>query len=201
MKAFVLLCALLLPSLAFGQAITAVDVTTLGDGDYVLTKRAGVVTVRPLTLLVPNPTPGPTPTPTPIPPSDLTARAKAIHAEAVKVGDPTTAKTLAEVYRTVAKLGEDGTIKDQATLQSAAKFATDTTLGPVKAPAWQKTRDVLAIQWSQVPAGSPVAAYSTLLKEAGSGLDAVDVLKSISPETLKWILEFLLPLILKLFGL
>lgn len=191
------------PSLALAQAVTAVDVSALGEGEsLVVTKKGGVVTVRPLTLLVPGPSPSPTPTPVPVPvPSPLTPRAQAIQAEAVKVGDSTAAKDLAEVYRTVAKLGEDGTVKDAATLQKAATFAADTYLGPIKAPAWQKTRDVLAIQWSQVPAGSPVAAYSTLLREVGSGLDAVDTKKSISPETLKWILEFLLPLLLKLFGL
>lgn len=179
------------------QGITAVDVTTLADGDYVLTKKAGVVTVRPLTLVTPG---VPTPTPTPPAPTVLTDRAKAIQAEAIKVGDPATAKELAEVYRQVAKLAKDGgPVKDAATLQGMVKFATDTLLGPVKAPAWQKTRDVLSIQWARIPPGSPVGDFSTLLEEAASGLDAVDLKKSISPEMLKWIMEVLLPLLLKIF--
>lgn len=202
MKALALLVALLMPSLALADDLTLRGLER-GKAYTVEVAADGSVTVTPTVVKPVGPSPNPTPGPTPIPPvpSPLTPRAQAIQAEAVKVGDPTTAKDLAEVYRTVAKLGEDGTVKDAATLQKAATFAADTYLGPIKAPAWQKTRDVLAIQWSQVPVGSPVAAYSTLLREVGSGLDAVDLKKSISPETLKWILEFLLPLLLKLFGL
>lgn len=157
-----------------------------------------VLTLTKVSTLGPAPPAPPLP-PAPPVPTDLTIRAKAILAEASKVGDPANAKNLAEVYRQVARLGRDGTVNDAATLQAMTKYATDTLLGPVKAPAWQKTRDVLAVQWSQVPAGSRVTDYCTLLEEAASGLDAVDTNKGISPEMKKWIMEVLIPLLFKLF--
>lgn len=178
----------------------ALVLPALPHGVYILRiPENGTATVEQVAeVQVVGPTP---PTPPPPTPTDLTERAVAIGREAIKVGDPATAKNLAEVFRQVAKLGRDGTVKDPATLQAMTKYATDTLLGPVKAPSWQKTRDVLAIQWSQIPAGSSINEYCKLLEEASTGLDAVDPKKSISPETLKWILEVLLPLLLKIFGL
>lgn len=198
------LSRLLLLALVFGLPVYsfAEDITLRGlerGRAYTLEVAAdGSVKVTPARIVTVGTPPNPLPTPDPAPPptSVLTTRGKAIQAEAIKVGDPETAKGLAELYRQLATLGRNnGPLKDPANLKTAVTFGTDTLLGPLKAPAWQKTRDVLAIQWSQVQGGD----YCTLLDEAASGLDAVDRNQAISPEMWKFIIEVLLPLILKLF--
>lgn len=93
------------------QTITAVDVTNLGDGTYLLTKKAGAVSLVPIKLV--SPTNTPTDPTDPDDPTDPTDRLSVLRTSvtkataAVNQAEPfkTGAKTaLAKLYRTIAGL-------------------------------------------------------------------------------------------------
>jgi len=93
------------------QTITAVDVTNLGDGTYLLTKKAGAVLLVPIKLV--SPTSTPTDPTDPDDPTDPTDRLSVLRTSvtkataAVNQEEPfkTGAKTaLAKLYRTIAGL-------------------------------------------------------------------------------------------------
>lgn len=187
--------ALLCGSL-FGQEITAVDVSGLSDGQYVLTVEGGNVAVVPLTLITPGNNPTPTPKPNPQPQPDmLTARAKAIQSAAAQVtGDPKrteTADSLAYMYSAIADQITSGTISDYKSAEMAATMAGNLTLAGVS-KQWQPVRDVFNAQWVKLTQeGGELADYAKLLQEASSGLAATVDVQEIDPARLAKLMEWI----------
>lgn len=193
--------------IAGDSVLTAVDVSAYLDGDYVMTLKAGAVTIRPFKLLTPgNPPPGPAPNPNPSP---LNPRATLFKDAALKVSqtqDPdrvNTAKALAFLYRSLAQNVKDGKITDAPTLKLVVSRASDLLLKKPsdKATAWQPVRDLLGTQWTTLdaaPGGSPVSSYAALLDDCANGLDASAPGKAISPEMIQLILQ-IIEIIMKLF--
>lgn len=181
---------------------------------YIVTVDAqGVASIVPLKSITrPGPAPvPPTPTPPvppPVTPPVLTERGKAFQSLALKAtADPfraETARGLAEIYRQIAKLIDNGTIKSTADLSKAQTSATDTFMvtRDIAAPqAWLPVRQQLSFEETKLlaPVPAPLSAFATLLREAADGLDASAMGIAINPDTLKFILEVILPLILSLF--
>lgn len=205
---FALLC---LVEPAPAQSVTAVDVTGLSDGNYVLTIRAGQATLRPLVLVpigpLPTPTPGPTPVPTPQPSPTLTERAKAIQAAARLVQGDTdragTAQAIALLYRQLAdsiKAGKLGS--DQAVMASAVKMATDLLLAQRGRPAelgWAPVRDVVSSEWVKVvQQGGTRDSYAALLTECADGIAASTPNdKALDPAIIELIMQ-IIQIVLKL---
>ena len=200
-----LLLVLILP-----QVVSAEEVAVILDsgkpGTFLLTVGAdGSVTVSPLRVIRPGPGPNPPPPPNP---DTLTERGKLVKAAAEKVtGDAdrsTTAMGLAALYREVAKLVRTpGAVKDQASLTNGLKVGTDTLLSSRGVlTQWQPVRDVFATEWTKLQARSaPLGDYATLLDEAATGLDASvppAQRHALPPEFWKFLLEVLLPILLKL---
>lgn len=186
--------------------VTAVDITGLSDGDYILTLKAGVPSFRPLRLL----TPGVVPTPTPIPvPTPVNSRSKLFQDAASKVaGDSsrdTNAKQLAALYRSLSGFTRpNGTtpaqITNPLTLKAVTSQGTDALLPPAVKPSWQPVRDLLGTQWTLLDAKNDIRItdYADLLDDAATGLEASAPQKSIDPATLQMIIQLILT-ILKLF--
>lgn len=165
------------------DTVTAVDVTGLADGVYVLSVSGGQVSLRQLRLLAitPGPRPIPTPTPVPTPAPALSERAKQIQAAAKLVqGDAdraTTAQGLAVMYGELAAAIRSGKLgTDPTTMAAAVKTTTDLLLaqrGPNAALAWAPVRDLLSTQWAAVAQqGGQPASYAALLTDAADGLNA-----------------------------
>lgn len=171
------------PTLA--QSVTAVDVTGLPDGNYVLTIRSGQALLRPLVLVpigpLPTPTPGPNPVPTPQPSPTLTERAKAIQKAAKDVQGDTdrvgTAQAIALLYRQLADSIKTGKLgSDQAVMASAVKMATDLLLaqrGKAAELGWAPVRDKVSDEWARVvQQGGTRDSYAALLTECADGIAA-----------------------------
>ena len=201
-----------LTSAASAQStVTAIDVTGLQDGQYVLTVRNGQATIQSLRLLtigpVPTPVPGPTPNPTPVP--VLSDRAKAIQAAARLVqSDPDragTAQALALMYSQLAdaiRAGKLGT--DPTAMAAAVKMTTDLLLtqrGATAPAAWAPVRDLLSDQWSEVArAGGNAASYAELVTDAAKGLSAsvpADRQNQLDPAIIELIMQ-IIQIVLKL---
>lgn len=205
MGKFLLVVAIgLWPSIVAAQAVKAVEVTSLPDGDYVLTMTGGVPSIRPLVLLQPSPLPGPSP----VVPTVLTARGILFRDSAAKEADPKrseTAKGMALLYRETAKMtrangASPASITDAVTLAAVLKFGQDTLLsGRPVASDWHDTRAILTAQWAKAAQeGAKVADYGKLLDEAADGYDASATDKSISPEMIALIMQ-IIQIIMKIF--
>jgi len=129
-----LIVGLFLCGSASAQTITAVNVTSLGDGTYLLTKKAGAVSVVPINLVSPASTP--TDPTDPDDPTDPTDRLSVLRSSVTKaiaaVNQQEPAKTntrtaLARLYRAIA--GLPVTTRDQLVT------ATDTIYGSLGLPA------------------------------------------------------------------
>lgn len=180
-------------------ALVALDLTDLADGRYVLEKRQGGATLRPLLLIQPSPSPQPLPDPSPSPTPTLTDRAKTIRDKAsAVVGDQDrdgSALALSTLYGELARQSRTGQIKDAATLQAVAKGTVDMILasrGKGAAEAWAPVRAVLADQLAALAQrGATLPDYAALFEEAAAGLAASTDRKAISPEMLALIMEII----------
>lgn len=166
------------------------DLTGLGDGDYLLRISGDTIAVSPVQVLtVVNPNP-----PTPPGPNVLTDRAKAIKAAAELVqGDTereTTAKGIAALYRELARNVTSGKLAGENIL-TAVRMTTDMLLANRSVKQnWQPVRDVVSAEWTKVAqAGGRDADYAKLLVEAADGLDASSPSKEINPQLWAMILE------------
>lgn len=206
MSRWIFLVLVLFCGSAFAQnAVTAVDITTLTDGNYLLTVKGGTVIIRPINLLQINPGPQPPPPP-PQPPviPVLNDRAAEIKAEAQRVmGDSTrsdTAKALATFYRELGKQVAAGKIKgDQIAL--ASKYGADLLLNN-KAQSWASVRNVISNQWAGVlQRGEGDAGIVSLMNDVANGLDASvenRQAEAIDPATWQLILQ-IIEMIIKIF--
>lgn len=135
-----------LPAPTDADSVTAVDVTKLPDGDYVLTKKAGVVTgVRPLTLYVPGgPTPNPNPTPAPGPQTPFQAEVQRLTKAALaKGGTETTGAGISSVYSLAADTLDTGKL-DVAVAPDAVRRGTTAVVNLQKEQAaWAEFADKL----------------------------------------------------------
>src|SRR5260221_341454 len=119
----------------FCASAYAADVAVILDdskpGTYLVTIDAlGVVSAVPLKVVRPGqPSPTPVPTPTPGP---LTDQAKVIKAEVDKIqgvaDKDQQAKSIAQLYREMAKTVRTGQVKDPTALASMVKMGTDLLL-------------------------------------------------------------------------
>lgn len=177
-------------------------------GVYVLRFVGGKATLEPaedVELVGPSPAPNPTPIPTP---STLTERAKAIKAAADKAtADPKrdeTAGGLALVYRSAAEAAEKNPATKPETLAYGVATTSDMVIGrpgqsAAAKAAWQGTRDVLGKQLEKAQEdGAGLAEYVKIYKEAAAGLDASVVNRSVDKDFWKWLIETILPILLKL---
>lgn len=183
--------------------ITALDLTGLPNGKYVLDLTDTEASLVPLRLLSPGPIPpGPVP---PVPPSPtLTERAKAIQSTAIKVTSAKrseTAQMLAALYDQWADQVAKGQLKNPEAIAFAVKFSTDTLLVGRDANAWQPVRDLLSEQWAAVlQAGGAEPELAKLLSEAADGLNASSPnAQAIDLETIMRIVMMVLELLMKLF--
>lgn len=193
------------------QSVTAVDVTGLSDGNYVLTIRSGQATLRPLVLVpvgpLPTPTPGPIPVPTPTPSPTLSERAKAIMEAAKLVQGDTdragTAQAITLLYRQLADSIKTGKLgSDQAVMASAVKMATDLLLTQRGKPAelgWAPVRDKISDEWVKVvQQGGTRDSYAALLTECADGIAASTPNdKSLDPAIIELIMQ-IIQIVLKL---
>lgn len=188
------------------NVVTAVDITTLTEGSYLLTVKGGTVTVRPINLLQVNPGPNPPPLPPPLPPviPVLTERAAQIKDAATKVmGDSSrsdTAKALAALYREISKQVAAGKLKgDQIAL--ATKYGADLLLGN-KTQSWAPVRSLMSDQWAAVQQrGEGDQGIFALLNDVANGLDASvenRQAQAIDPATWQLILQ-IIEMIIKIF--
>ncbi len=217
MKSFLacLLLAILPCGFAFGQdslpedtgpGVSAVDVSNLPDGYYVLRLFGGGATVQPVRFLnvSPSPTPPPAP-PAPIPPvptPSLSPRSIAIRDAVLKItGDldrDATALAIGAIYTQIGKHVAAGSLRpDDAVIaiRGATSLVVDAkSVGPV----WQPVRDLVSEQWSAVARdGGGPAEYATLLTEISDGLSAAAPKKQLSPEVIAILMQ-LLQLVLSL---
>lgn len=189
------------------QSVTAVDVTGLPDGNYVLSIRAGQATLRPLVLVPIGPLPTPTPVPTPTPSPTLSERAKTIQAAARLVQGDTdrngTAQAMALLYRQLADSIRAGKLgSDQAVMASAIKMATDLLLaqrGNAAVLGWAPVRDKISDEWSKVAQqGGTAASYAALLTECADGIAASTPNdKALDPAIIELIMQ-IIQIVLKL---
>lgn len=193
------------------QSVTAVEVTGLPDGNYVLSIRSGQALLRPLVLVplgpLPTPTPGPNPVPTPTPSPTLTERAKAIQKAAKDVQGDTdrvgTAQAMALLYRQLADSIKAGTLgSDQAVMASAVKIATDLLLarrGRSAELGWAPVRDAVSSEWVKVvQQGGTRDSYAVLLTECADGLAASTPNdKALDPAIIELIMQ-IIQIVLKL---
>jgi hypothetical protein len=161
---------------AAAQPVKAIDITNVTDGTYVLTIAGGAVTLRPLSLSVPNVTPGPGPQP-PVPPA-LT-RAQQIQAAAESAtADPSrqeTAATLAALYDMVNQQVKAGKATGQLTIAKALQACDSFALpkGAIAAAAWKPFQVKFASLWeAQVQTNVDDGELAKLIDETVTGLKA-----------------------------
>lgn len=162
-----------LPAPTDADAVTAVDVTKLPDGDFVLTKKAGVVTVRPLTLIVPgNPVPNPAPGPqTPF----QTEIQRLTKAALAKGGTATTGAGISSVYSLAADSIDAGTL-DISVAPDAVRRGTTAVVNLQKEQgAWQEFADALDGTITTLRAKGDLktkAQFSATFRDVAKGMDA-----------------------------
>jgi hypothetical protein len=179
------LCFFFCAPLYGADAVTALDLTGVADGQYVLTIQRSVVTLQPLNLVKVSPTPTPIPTPDP---TVLTARALALKTAAEKVTDPTreeNAANLAGLWGLIKQQVDAGKVTGQANIATLIKNGNQMVLGVVQQRQWKPVFDLFDSQWNdQVRDNSGDAALSAYLGEAVSGLKASAPSYSVEPPKL-----------------
>lgn len=179
-----LLFALAVASTALAQAppkkITAADVTELPDGDYVLTKKAGVVTrVVPLDLYTPGATAPTDPMDPPNPPGNLTPFQTEIQkqtkAALAKGGTVTTGAGVSSVYSLAADAINAGTL-DVAVAADAVRRGTTAVVNAQKEQAaWAEFSTALDDTITTLRAKGDLktkAQYVTAFRDISKGMDA-----------------------------
>jgi hypothetical protein len=217
-----LICGLLLaltPVLSAQDRVTAIDVSDLAEGQsLVVTKKGGVITVRPLTLLKTGQTPTDPVDPPPGP--VLTAFEKEIQAQTKTVlvnegGSKTTGAALSEVYSRVSAGVSNGSIAPEQSL-AAIKAATNLVLAemPDKA-SWGGWRTAVSDALSALQQEGSLATkaqYAAAYKQVANGLNAATgyspialtkpgkgILDGIDIDKIIKLIELIMTL-LKLFG-
>jgi len=180
--------------------VTAIDLSGVADGQYVLTVSGSQITIVPLTLIRPN-----TPTP-PDPDPDLNARAKKFQAATIAVtGDAdkaTTTAAMSELYRQLGKAVLDKGISDYQIIGQIVKMAEKQVLEKQNAvTAWKPVTDLSSNELAAVAATSGTSAgdYAACLVDAAEGLDAT-VDQQIDPawiELIMQIIKIILELLIK----
>lgn len=202
----ILTCAVFLEPLATAQqpdprpfaagGITAVDVTGITDGRYVLTISGGTVSVVPLTLLAVGPNPLPPPGPVP---DDLTQRAREIMVAARSVNDPETGAKLTVLYQQLKIMVDNGQLKGQAQIGLMLSESQKMVIGSGKAKQWEPFTDKISDLYAiLVEAGSSDASFSGLLGDMADGVEAAYPQKQIDPAMIEMIMKILM-MLLELF--
>lgn len=177
--------------------VTAIDLSGVADGQYVLTVSGSQITLVPLTLIRPN-----TPTP-PEPDPDLNARAKAFQTAASKVTEPKKEETQAALSLLYSQLSQtilDNGITDYQLIASLSQQTAKQVTDKQKATAaWKPVTDLMSDELAKVAATSGTSAtdYAACFTDAADGLDLEQQLDPIWIELImmiiKLVLERLLP--------
>jgi len=212
-RRFLIAVALLLVgSVAYAQSVTAIDVTGLRDGKYVLEISGSSVLVKPLTLIIPGVVvtdpEDPEDPDEPTDPTDLTERAQAVKEAALAVaGDPKRAENArdqAALIRLIADKVDSGELDERGIIEQAVSMTRRRMLTRKEEASWKPVVAVLTSQMIalvQEEGGSP-DAYAILLREYADGLDAsadgeemaaLDLEKIM--KFIMWFLEVILPLL------
>lgn len=179
--------------------ITAVDVTGISDGRYVLTITGGAVSVVPLTLLAVGPVPPGPPVP-PIP-DTLSQRAREVRDMAKSINDPETGAKLTVLYQQLKIMVDNGQLKGQAQIGLMLSESQKMVIDSGKAKQWEPFTDKISDLYAiLVEAGSSDASFSGLLGDMADGVEAAYPQKQIDPaflELIMMILKMLLELFIK----
>jgi len=179
------------------NGVTAVDLSDVADGQYVLTVSGSQITLVPLTLIKPDVTPPNPPDP------DLNARAKAFKAATVKIIEPKKSETqeaLSLLYSQLSQAVLDNNLADYSLIASLVKQTEKQVLDRQgSATAWKPVTDLTSSELAKVAATSGTSAkdYADCLADAADGLSSNEKLDPVWIELImmiiKLILERLLP--------
>lgn len=177
MKRLAIILAVLSCGVIQAQQITAVDVTDLGDGTYLLTKNGGAVSVNPITLIRPTSNPIPNPPPGPGPQTPFEKTVAKLTSEAIAAGGTeTTAAAIASVYSLVSDSVADGSIDHDRALD-AVGAGVRLVMGQVSdAAKWAQFRTVLGDALDTIRQDGSLATkeqYVKVLKEIANGMNSV----------------------------
>lgn len=175
-----ILAVLLFPLVAVAQdRVTAVDVSNLTDGDYVLTKKAGVVSVRPLTLITPgNPSPSPNPNPTPVPGPLTPFQAEIQRLTKVALSEGGTATTgagISSVYSLAADALDAKTLDPSVAADAVRRGTTAIVNAQKEQVAWADFSTALddAITTLRAKGDLKTAAqFATAFRDVAKGMDS-----------------------------
>lgn len=158
---------------------TAIDITDLADGDYIVTKKAGNVLMRPLKLLRPDGTPNPTDPPAGgLTPFEQVIAGYTRTAILNRGGSKTTGAALSEIYSRVGAKVASGDIKPDNALPAvfAATNGLFADAGITDDEAWTGWRTNVGDgldKLKQEGELSSAADYASALKQVSNGLNSV----------------------------
>jgi hypothetical protein len=178
MRLSFLLFVLLASSSLAQDRVTAVDVSNLGEGESIIvTKKAGVITTRPLTLLVlgtPNPNPNPNPNPGPLSPF-ATEIQRLTKAAIAKGGTETTGAGISSVYSLAADGIDAGTL-DVSVAPDAVRRGTTAVVNLQKEQAaWAEFSTALDDTITTLRAKGDLktkAQFSATFRDVAKGMDS-----------------------------
>lgn len=176
--------------------VKALELTNVGDGQYVLTIKGSVITLAPLVLVQPNVGPPDPPDP------DLNARAKKFKAAAASVtGDPKKQETqavLSALYNQLSQAILDNGLTDYQLIATLVKTAEKQVLERQNAvEQWKPVTGLMSDELAKVAATSDTTAadYASCLTDAADGLSNGENLDPIWIELIMQIIKMILELL------
>jgi hypothetical protein len=185
------------------KVVRALDLTNVGDGQYVLTVDGAVITLAPLVLVQPN-----VPDPPDPPDPELNERAKKFKAAAASVKDSgpgphdpkkqETQAVLSALYNQLSQAILDNGLTDYQLIATLVKTAEKQVLDRQDAvAAWTPVTSLMSDELAKVAATSDTTAadFAACLTDAADGLENGQNLDPIWIELIIQIIKMILELI------